>query len=377
MANTRNVAHKEVVDTDFKKVMKGAANAKIATSVFKALLFFVNKMMYFGCKLEELKISMGWASTILSVMLIPFYFLNLTQAAIFDKADKPTRALQVASAIIGIGMGVLGILITMKALFIATPFLIIAGAARTVVENAIQIGINTYQQFFGTGVKEERNISKLKKNLLENENISELSTESKQITELTDLINKKPNRMNQSLKKMHGIVQGCFAMVGGILLLSPPTMIIGASILLGLGIYGALDHFGYNPIHLAGKGINALAKKISGKPLFSDPFETKTKLDVLNELRQKKGLCPLTEKTNNKGIKAAGKSSTATITTSMDGNKDKNLTNKNAAQKEEVIKQKTMAPQHQQKNSTGFWDQKDHQKTSAGTTIPRIFAHIP
>jgi hypothetical protein len=189
--------------------------------------------------------------------------LSLTSIAfaIKSKQNVLTKIVKIAIPLILIGLLITGFLISGIELTIALFVVLAANKAWDLCRKAID-------RLFGDWNSLQKEVTELKDKL--NCPDEKLSPEEK--LALEKQINEKENELislrSSVAETVHGLVSNLISISGFVALMFLANPVIGMSVLLGIGIYGALDVLGWNPFRLlANKIFNYPFKAIEMNPV--------------------------------------------------------------------------------------------------------------
>ena len=235
--------------------------------------------------IERLQSNLGFLSLFITILGLPFHLFNIMYGLAWSKESDLSRATRVLIGFGGIILTSIGIVAAVGLISVAAPILMMVGAAKGLVESVWRTGLSVYERFFGQGAKDAKEIKHLRETIKQQWPATET-----QFQRLTELTNKQRKRNGQIANNLHVIAMNVVGTIAVGLLFSGVTSAAGVGILVGVGVYGAVDAVGLNPFKWAGRLANWTSQKIRGKPLFS-PFTPKNtdelKAELYHELTKK------------------------------------------------------------------------------------------
>lgn len=207
-----------------------------------------------------------------------FSVYRLIDGLFINRDNKPESAIQTLLGFLGIAIGVLTTLALLGVIVIITPILVLLGSIKLTLNSALKLGVDIYNRFFSDASNKREDRIKI----LMNGNVKTHGD----LYELTKLINQRNEQNRAMAQRINGLITGCIAIAASVLLFTPLAP-IGVGIFAGLAVYGLMDVFKINPFVLAARGINALYKKIAGKPMAFNPLDTLTEKEALQKYKEK------------------------------------------------------------------------------------------
>ena len=273
-------------DKKSKKIYSKAERTELLLLSTKKEVFGNEEIFSF---FEKIKSGLEWLSLATYIIAIPIYAFKAYHDAIHAKKDKYSRAVMFGMDCLGGLLAGLGVVAIVGLAPVGMPILIVASAAKSLIEKGLLISKLIHTVFFSKDHKKEIKVLDEKITTLKNkikQSPRYLNQGSPEIKELRKLMNNKNKPERELARETHHFAESGVALVGAGLLFTP-AFPIGAAILIGVGLYGIFDAFNVNPFTLMARGINFLSKKIRGKPLFNNPLPTKKSIEeVVEDLKK-------------------------------------------------------------------------------------------
>ncbi len=230
-------------------------------------------------QLEKFQANLGYLSIFLTVITIPINIFGVTYGLFLSEENKLNRFMRVVMAASSIALTAISIVAAAGIIVGAATILMMIGAAKGLFESVLRTGLAIYDRFFGQGVKDAKEIKRLREKIIN----EQPNPYDKDLTDLETLTNAQRKRNKAIANGLHVIAMNVVGVIAVGLLFGGITAVAGKGILIGLGMYGAADAVGLNPIKLTMRFINWTSRKVRGKPLF-DPFGKKNKDELRAEL---------------------------------------------------------------------------------------------
>ena len=257
---------------------------------------------------STLQKELTWFSLILSLLMFPIGLYRVFHTLFINDSPKVTRGVILGITVVNIALATLGLLVSLSAISIATPALVIIGAVRGLFEKIWFLGDAIYRRQKAAKLVSTLRQS-LKAELLKDKLKDKPNAEQVHLLamELGRALRDRTKRNKKILERIHSFVTNALGAAGSLMLITPAAP-VGLILLAVLSVYKILDTLQINPLRRLASFINKIGRrntdplrnKSAGKPFINVSYRPKLSDDEHKQLKSRK--LPFKERMKQRAI---------------------------------------------------------------------------